>query len=330
MTERSKRELQTMSLDGMLKLYLETDPHMPNRDGLSYELETRFGTKGRGPISKMDYDNVVNKLINQGFSTPNPAGKSILRIQNEYLDGNTGRTKISNVRCEIQSIDYIQKYCKTNSVADESMGKAIRFQQKMSIQRPDKSYIRPVDNNDFGFRTALQIEKELNPQSAMVKDIKANWPNNKKIFRYMNRVTFTHDTFPVKVDLSIVKNSKKNSKGFSIPEYTMEAADVLNDNEHYEIEIEVDNNKVGPATSWSINDLDGFAMMYRMCIKYVLAGLQETNYPISLPERSNIIDDYVMLIENVKDPEQFESRRVFPRDFIGPSSVTLKLQISRL
>jgi len=325
MTERSKRQLQTMSLDGMLKLYLETDPHIPNRDGLSYELETRFGTKGRGAITKMDYDNVVNKLVNQGFSTPNPAGKSILRIQNEYLDGNTGRTKISNVRCEIQSLDFIQKYCKTNSIADESMGRAIKFQQKMSIQRPDQSYIRPVDNNDFGFRTALQIEKELNPQSAMVKEIKTNWSNNKKIFRYMNRVTFTHDTYPVKVDLSIVKNSKKNSKGFSIPEYTMEAADVLNDTEHYEIEIEVDNNKVGPSTSWSLNDMDGFAMMYRMCIKYVLAGLQETNYPVSLSEQSNIIDNYVMLVEGVKEPDQFESRRVYPRDFIGPSSVTLQI-----
>ena len=327
MTERAKIQAQTMSLDGMLKLYLETDPNIPNRDGLSYELETRFGTKGRGAITKMDYDNVVNKLINQGFATANPVGKNILRIQSEYLDGNTGRTKISNVRCEIQSLDFIQKYCKTNSIADESMGKAITFQQKMSIQRPDKSYIRPVDNNDFGFRTALQIEKELNPQSAMVKDMKTNWSNNKKIFRYMNRVTFTHETFPIKVDLSIVKNSKKNSKGFSIPEYTMEAADVLNDTEHYEIEIEVDNNRVGPSTSWSLNDLDGFAMMYRMCIKYVLAGLQETNFPVSLPEQSSTIDAYVMLIEGVKEEDEgkFEPRRVYPRDFIGPSSVTLQI-----
>ena len=89
MTERAKIQAQTMSLDGMLKLYLETDPNIPNRDGLSYELETRFGTKGRGAITKMDYDNVVNKLINQGFATANPVGKNILRIQSEYLDGNT-------------------------------------------------------------------------------------------------------------------------------------------------------------------------------------------------------------------------------------------------
>ena len=39
----------------------------------------------------------------------------MLRINNEYLDKNTGK-KISNVRAEINGSDLIQEYCKTNNL----------------------------------------------------------------------------------------------------------------------------------------------------------------------------------------------------------------------
>ena len=60
----------------------------------------------------------------------------------------------------------------------------------------------------------------------------------------MNRVRFYHDEYPLFFDLSIVRNSKKMNK-VTVPKYTIQEADVFNNVEHYEIEIEVDNTKVG-------------------------------------------------------------------------------------
>ena len=34
------------------------------------------------------------------------------------------------------------------------------------------------------------------------------WKDSKKSFRYMNRITLHHDKYPLKIDLSIIKESK--------------------------------------------------------------------------------------------------------------------------
>ena len=63
------------------------------------ELEIRFGTK-KNFITRIDYDNVIKKLINLGFECLNKDGEYFLRIQNEYLS-NRG-ISLSKVRTEIQ------------------------------------------------------------------------------------------------------------------------------------------------------------------------------------------------------------------------------------
>ena len=79
------------------------------------ELEVRFGTRGINPISKIDFDNVIQKLKSVGFIM-NTVNDYSLKIQSEYIDKKTGMTKLSNVRVEINGIHNIQKYCTTNSL----------------------------------------------------------------------------------------------------------------------------------------------------------------------------------------------------------------------
>ena len=53
-------------------------------------------------------------------------------------------------------------------------------------------------------------------------------------------------------------------------------------------------------------------------------GLQGTNYPISYPEQTGILQEYMKLIHGDKyDPEKH--RRVYSNSFIGPSSNTLQI-----
>ena len=98
-------EEQRQTLSDLIETYLESNPSVPREDKTTSELEVKFGTLGVRALTRIDYDNVVNELYNHGFTPLNAGGKTFLRIQNEYLDPRSGRTKLSNVRCEIVSVE---------------------------------------------------------------------------------------------------------------------------------------------------------------------------------------------------------------------------------
>jgi len=52
----------------------------------NHELEVRFGTRSRNmqPLTKYDYDHVIERLKSIGFVSNNQEGEYLLRIQNEY------------------------------------------------------------------------------------------------------------------------------------------------------------------------------------------------------------------------------------------------------
>ena len=126
----------------------------------------------------------------------------------------------------------------------------------------------------------------------------------------MNRVRLVHEDYPLFVDCSIVKSSRR--KGYSmIPEYTIQEANVFQNVESYEIEIEMDNYKK------NMEDVQG---KLKKVIKYVLSGLQESNYPIGYTETNSVLREYMKLIHG----REMDTRRIYPGNFIGPSSKTLQ------
>jgi hypothetical protein len=132
----------------------------------------------------------------------------------------------------------------------------------------------------------------------------------------LNRVTFTHPDYPINVDISITKFNGDIYK----KTYTVEESNVFNSPERIEIELEVDNNKIGPYTQFDTPEKILEAL--RKVIKFVLSGLQNTNYPVSYLEQKEVMDEYMKILhkENYK-PE----KRIYPSDFIGPSSFTLQM-----
>ena len=126
--------------------------------------------------------------------------------------------------------------------------------------------------------------------------------------------------------MSIVKsseNEKATYKGRTIykskSEYTFQAANITDSPEKYEIELEILNNKVGPGTDY--NDHRVLMKELKKVVKYVLSGLQNTNYPISYSEIKKIGVDYLKLVHG---KEYNERMRMVPRFFMGPSSATLQ------
>ncbi len=311
----------------LVKIYYSTNPFSYSAS-LNHELEVKFGTKGIKTLTRNDYDNVIRKLKSSGFKiVGDSTGEYYLRIQCEFLDSTSGRFKISDVRTEIKGLHTIQDYCKSNDIKSlyASNPVAVDFIHK----KPgiiNKERVRPVDFDDFNFRVAYQTEEKA--KKGIQNYILENWRKSKKEFRFLNRVSFEHPDYPFIVDVSIAKFGNRapdrfgrENRGQMIRVYTVDESNVFNNQETYELEIEINNKQIGPMTHFNTPNL--IVDSLRKVIKYVLSGLQGTNYPISYPEQKQIIDSYMKMIwKEDYDPKKFVSSK----NFIGPNSITLQLK----
>lgn len=312
--------------ENIVQQYLESNP-MLKAGNKTNELEIRFGTNPRvaRPVSKIDYDNVVQQIRSNGFKTDNMNGVQMLRIQNEYTDKVTGKTKPSNVRAEIVGVDLIQEYCRTNNLQKlidmpSTTFNKVKFTKKMQAFTQSGERINKVDMEDFNFRVSFQTEQDFHTHTDLARNILSNWDDSKKYFRVMNRVQFKHDEYPVVIDMSIVRSSKKMDN-VPVQKYTIQEAEVFTNIENYEIEIEVDSSKIGAGTEY--NTALKLTNALRKCIRVVLCGLQGTQYPISYKEKTDLLQKYMKLVH---DNNYEVPRRVQPKDFIGPGSYTLQME----
>jgi len=303
-------------LNIMLKTYLENVLRTSKKNEI-FELEAKFGTRGIKPIMRIDYDNVIKKLKSSGFTMNN--NNYLLRIQNEYTDLKSGLSRMSNVRTEITGLQDARTYCNSNNLDDIQYG--ITFTQKYNYKPDDLTTMYPVNFDDFNFRVSLNKEVSLDKNSEMVRTLLTNWKNTKKTFRYMNRYTFSHPDYPFIIDLSIVKESDRKGGRYPIPQYTIQDSGVFNGKEHYEIEIECVNSKIGTGTSY--NTIETLNKSLKQLVKIILSGLQETNYPVSYGEQNDIQQSYMKLVWG---DEYKENMRVVAKNYAGPSSYTLQTE----
>jgi hypothetical protein len=328
-TQNTSTQSPQVLFEKMVEKFMANKPYEKQID-MNHELEVRFGTRGIKPLTKIDYNNVIQKLKSLGFSSANEEGAYMLRIQSEFLDPVTGTFKISNnIRTEIRGFQLIQDYCKDNDLnkilkSDYYSGNNVEFHKKSLYKTETDSYF-PVNFDDFNFRVSYQTEERMRSSNPIIRSLTESWEKSKKVFRFINRVSFSHPDIPIMVDLSIVKNSTaiimNNGKKFMKPVYTTAESGVFENAEVYEVELEVNNSKVGPGTPY--NNPAALLAGIRKAIKFVLMGLQGTNYPISYPEQNNILHEYMKMIhvENY-NPD----KRIYTSDFIGPSSNTLQLE----
>ena len=309
----------------LVKIFYNTNPYV--RTSTNSELEVKFGTKGIKQLTRNDYDNVIRKIKSSGFVINSDSeGVYNLRVNCEFLDSVTGRFKLSDVRTEIKGLHNIQKYCGTDDIKSlykESPSSIDFIHKKQGSINRERIY--PVDFDDFNFRVSYQTEESV--KTGVKNFTLENWKKSKKEFRFMNRVSFVHPDYPFIIDLSIVKYSNRSpdkfgreNRGQMLRVYTLGESNVLNNQEVYELEIEVNNRAIGPGTSF--NNPEVIVESLRKVIKIVLSGLQGTNFPISYPEQKSVVESYMRLIW--KD-EQEPGKYITSKNFIGPNSITLQI-----
>jgi len=313
------------SIDAAAQLVTLVDEFMRKQTGafgaVQPECELKFGTRGVRPITKINFDNVICRLLSAGFTIAAARPNSMLRATPQYVDAKTGMTKLSNVRCEIAGLSQVQRYCRNNTLPVLGDGtQQARFVQKTMIREADGGVpiANPVDFDDFNFRVTLHNETTLDPnKSPLARGTIDAWRESKKVFRYITRTTMRHPTLPIVADLSVVKESNRRGPRL-VPEYSVADSGVFDNREKYEIELEVDAASLGFGPG--DRDAGPIAASLRRAALIVLKGLQETNFPVSYPEQSAALDGYIQLF----DPSHKGGMRVFPRQFIGPNPTTLQ------
>jgi len=297
-----------------IKLYLESD-------SVGDELEVRFGTNFRNPITRIDFDNVISKLKSLDFHGVIPDGSYHLNIQSEFVEAQSGKTRTSNMRTTIDGLHNIQEYCRKNTFNLDNPPKYVSFLQKVQ-KFVHSEPLRPIDFHDFQFRVNFKEEKQLNSKYGIVQGTLQRWKESKKVFRMIKRFTFEGkgaDT-PFKIDCSIVRSSK-DVRGRLIPEYRIENSGVFKNPESYEIEIELDKNAISRMyPDGSAKNVEAVLKALRSAIKTVMSGLQGTNFPVSYSEQNSVLNNYLNILHRGKKPD----RRARTKDFVGPSSISLE------
>lgn len=246
-----------------------------------------------------NYNNVISKLKSLGWSLQSSTANSgdyYMRINCE-MTGNRG-TYMSKVRAEINGLYDIQKFCENDMLlADSEYTKNhVKFINKENISRATLT--------DYRVRAAVSKETEAN--IGIRSGIISSWSQAKKSFRFINRLTFTHPQYPFQFDVSIVKSN-------STPVRTFAEANVFSKPYKYEIEIEAIKEKIWTRT------VDDVYALFNKCIKIMLSGIQSTNYPVSWPEQTDVLNAYFQLTGNA-------GRTSHSSLFIGPSPVTLQME----
>ncbi len=321
--DTDKKTPPQIKFENIVRTFYSDLQSLDEKKNTNLELEVKFGTKGIKPLTRNDYDNVIKKLKSFGFTTPDSVGNYYLRINSEYLDSMSGRFKLSDIRTEISGLHNIQNYCINNDIAEviKNNFTCVTFENKRLAQDANKQRIFPVDFNEFNFRVSYSTETAV--KNGIQTYIIDSWKKSKKTFRYLNRVTFRHPDYPFKLDISIVKNGNVIEGGRGEHQmkrvYTTQESNIFNNQEIYQIEIEVDNAKIGPGTTHKSPKL--ILESLRKVIKFVLGGLQGTNYPISYPEQREVLTSYMKIVHG-EDYDQ--TKRIDNRNFIGPNSSTLQ------
>jgi len=298
--------ISASSLDRLAELYMENI----SSPGSQLELEIRFGTLGFRTLTHNDHSNVIDRILSSGYR-PVGTGDYHLRIhyensqQQEQQQTHQHRI-MSNNRFEIDGMSQIQKYCTTNQLdTDVSYGpNRVKCTRKMDAF-VNGAPIRPVKFDDFNFKVSLQRETRVNLESAEITRVIHNWPQTKKSFRYMKRTSFESADSPIRFDISLVKESKRlppPNSWMMETTYTFDQAGVIESPPKYEIEIEIDNQRVGPGRF--VDTPKALAFLLRRAIKVVLSGLQGTNFPVPYPELQTVANDYHYLLFRNHDKRQ--------------------------
>ena len=291
------------------------------------EFEVRFGSKRRTEMTKTQFDTVVKYLKSFGYKQITNTFENKMRII-------VGSDRDSNLRVELDGLVPIQQYCRTENIESiiQLNKDTIRFTNK-AIYADDTGIYEPYYNEDYDMKYSFTREEELEVNDKIVRGVRQNWRTTDKLYRVINRLSFTdgtEDTPLFNIDMSVVKQSgnRRNSK-------SMLNSGVIDAYPVYEIECELSNENLfkqlfvlcaSMTPSSTLGEIqkrltdfkDDISSQLKKVVKLVMMGVQDSKHIMTVKEDSITRNNYSLLVFD----RDFSTLR--PNHFCGPSSYTLQ------
>lgn len=284
-----------MSIDEIVLKYWSGSPWETT---VKKELECRFGYIN--PLSRLQFENVIKKMKSLGFTLVEEEESICLRIVPSKPSKWGTQEELIPMSSRIQIIgdNYVADYLnKRTTIKDliENNPDSISFEEKKLNKNDKGEQIKPAMFPDFNFKISYTEETKIHSDT-MLDDF---YKSTKNYFRLIHRITFCRDDLPFLVDFSVVEGNE----GLTFQK---------DKKPKYEIEIEVKNQEIGPDDLSKCKTNTNLAFLFRKMIKYILGGLQDTNFPIGLQEQQDTLQEYKDIVLSEK--------------FIGPNLKTLQVE----
>jgi hypothetical protein len=271
------------------------------------EFEARFGIKGHELLRENIVD-ISHRLQGNGWMSS--SSEYLLRVTPQFVQGQSGRTTLSQVRAELSGMPDIEAFCENNNITDQGQGNrllpSVSLVRKTRVKGADGSTVAPLDNKEFGVRFSLKTEKTLTARDPLARSTLQNWEGSRKLYRLLKRNTFTKPGVSWKVDVSIVRQSKETS-------FTMQESGVTGMPHTYEVEVEAIESSL---------PIDERLAQLSALVKSLLAAIQGTNYPIGTTTSLQIAQAYRDLF-GMRSGKM--AKGIQPREFVGLSLMSLEL-----
>ena len=194
------------------------------------ELELIFGAAPKtNPITKKVYLNLIDKCKeNYTFISE----ECSLDIRKKF------KSNVSNIRCTLNGIDNIKKYCKQDNLNDiDNVEYIIKTFYKNSLKKNKKFF--SMKDTDYNVRLNIKNEKQISDNHKHVIQFLSDFETTPKHYRYKKRFSFLTSDKLFRIDLTVVKetNYNFNRKTFEFAP-TFRKANILNNKEKYELELE--------------------------------------------------------------------------------------------
>ena len=170
------------------------------------ELEWIYGSHPRKTLSKIEFLRVLNKL-RQDYKNNNTSNTLDIRLQYVKL----AKSGLSNIRCSIEGVNNIKRYCRTNSIIDIPNVSFIKKSFYKDEKFPSLEF-NIIKNTDYDFRINLKNEIELDDSNEDVISMKDNLKDGLKYYRYKKRFSFLTSDNLYRIDLTAVKSNTYNPK----------------------------------------------------------------------------------------------------------------------
>ena len=198
-----------------------------------YELELIYGSHPRNTLTKIEFLKVLN-FLKQNYELDSETNNLDIKLEKVSVT----KVNFDNIRCTINGVQNIKKYCKTNSLVDIPNLVFIRKESNKDNKNPSIKY-RQIKNTDYNFRINLKKEIVLDDSDEEIIKFKDNLKDGLKYYRYKKRFSFVTTDKLYRIDLTAVKSNTYNPKRKTYNLYkNLVDSNILMGKEIYELEIE--------------------------------------------------------------------------------------------